>query len=698
MKKYFLLLLLPFFSLSVFCERVISPVAGKFANRQSLILSLREGEEAFYSYTNTNPLNSGFAYDGPVLIDMTGSVSLHLVIVRGEEKESYEINYTVNEGNPFAEGTFEKKFIDRVCLENVLLCTSKNVINVPKSLLFSIGDGEKPRLSGCSLSVSADNRLSRYIPCTVTDGNQNWRFIIYLSNGDAGSFSKTEVPFEISEWTDFTFTGHNLIWCIDDGIWSASKESVKIDRSKKHTVYWQDVAYKAGNPVQSFELPPKPSVLTEYFDKAACFTIEGDLRYRMSVLSSGASGDASSSSSGVYTTLTFDTFEGDYVKANALFTFYCDGVYQGTISSAYEIDRQPPLPPKFLPSEPGSYARRDVVLRIDSEEDSKIYLNILGPFNVNSTSYLDNNSEFDYIKPGEYFRYKFQPIELRAGVEKAVCYKAFAYAEDKAGNVSEVSSYQVIIDEYNYFLDASAPSFAADGSRLHPFNSFEQVVSVINQGKFVHFFVSGSVRLPKGMSKISSNCSFTGMSDARLLLDSSSFIMVENSSLEVQNCVIQKEIGESKTSDQRFIVVEKSAASFEDCELLGNFASSGTLLSAEASIVTFKNSGLTAQSSTYACAVSEINSKISLSESHVASVSDTAVNFSLKGGTFALNSCDCKVISHLGRILEAGGTNLRLLNNSFAADFDHEAKDIKPVWTDEKCLVLEDKNNKTEGF
>ena len=78
MKKYFLLLLLPFFSLSVFCERVISPVAGKFANRQSLILSLREGEEAFYSYTNTNPLNSGFAYDGPVLIDMTGSVRFML--------------------------------------------------------------------------------------------------------------------------------------------------------------------------------------------------------------------------------------------------------------------------------------------------------------------------------------------------------------------------------------------------------------------------------------------------------------------------------------------------------------------------------------------------------------------------------------------------------------------------------------------
>lgn len=697
MKKFCFLLLFSIFSFFAFSERVISPVQGRFANKQSLILDLSDGAEAFYSYTSTNPLNSGFAYDGPVLIDMNGAVSLYVVVVKGNEKELYQINYTVSESNPFANGTFEKKFIDRVSLENILLCTSENIINVPKSLQFSIGDGEKPKLSGSTLSVSADNKLSRYIPCTVTDGNQNWRFIIFLSPGEAGSFAQTSVPFELSDWEDFTFTGKNLIWCIDEGLWSASKESVKIDRTKPHVIYWQDVAYKAGNPIESFVLPAKPSVRTEDFDKAVSFMIDGDLRYRMSVFSSGAAGD-SHADKGVYTSLTFDTFDGDYVKATAVFSLYCDGVYQGKIPVPYEIDRQPPLPPKFIASEPGEYARRDVRLKIDSEDGSKVFLNILGPFNVNSASYLDNNSEFDYIKPGEYFVYKYQPIELRAGVEKAVCYKAFAYAEDKAGNVSEISSYKVIIDEYNYFLDADAPSFAADGSRLHPYNSFEQALNVINQGKFVHFFVSGSVNVPKGMSVVSSNCSFTGMSDARFVLQPSSYIMVKDASLEVQNCVIQKDIETAQDSDQRFLVVEKSAAIFEDCELLGNFASSGTVLSSDASIVTLKNSGLTVQSSTYACGISSVSSKISLIESHVSSISDTAVNFSLKGGTFALNSCDCKVISHLGRILEAGGTNLRLTGNKYTADFDRESKGIKPVWTDEKCLIIEDKNNSEIGF
>ena len=698
MRRFFLAAVLSsLFSLCAFSETVISPVEGRFANKQSLILDLPEGAEAFYSYTSTNPLNSGFAYDGPVLIDMGGAVSLHIVVVNGAQKDSYLINYSVDEENPFQDGTFEKKFIDRVSVDNVLPCTSENIINVPKTLLFSIGDGEKPLLAGGTLSVSADNKLSRYIPCTVTDGNLSWRFIIFLSPGEVGSLAKTSVPFELSDWSDFCFTGKNLIWCIDDGLWSASKEPVKIDRTQRHTVYWQDVDYKEGNPVESFELPPKPSVLTESLGKAVTFSVEGDLRYKMSVRSSGASGD-SHAETGAYSNLTFDTFDGDYVKASAVFDFYCDGVYQGNISVPYEIDRQPPLPPRFVASESGEYARNDVSLKVESEEGAKIFLNVLGPFEVGSASYLDGNAEFDSVEPGDYFVYKSQPIELRAGVEKTVCYRAFAYAEDRAGNVSEVSSYKVIIDEYNYFLDSSASASMADGTRSHPYNSFEQVLKVINQGKFVHFFVKGTVTLPKGMSLISSNCSFTGMDDACFILQPSSFIMVKGASLELQNCLVQKEIEKSKDSDQRLFVVEKSAVSFEDCEILGNFSSSGTVLSADASIVTFKNSGLTVQSSVYACAISGVNSKINIADTHVSSISDTAVNFSLKGGTFTLNSCDCKVISHLGRILEAGGSNLRLACNNYAADFDREARGIKPVWADENCLFLEDRDNISTGF
>ena len=696
-RRIFLVFFILTFSLSAFAERVISPVEGRFANKQFLVLSLSEGEEAFYSYTSTNPLTSGFAYDGPVLIDMSGDVSLRITVTKGSEKEEYKINYTVTDlGNPFANGTAEKSFIDRIETDGMLVYNGEGVINIPKTLAFYLGDGEKPLMSGGTLSVSADNKLSRYIPCNLTNGNSRWRFIIFLSADSSGTFAQSSVPFEISDWETFTFTGKNLIWCIDDGLWSASKESVVIDRSSDHVISWQDVAYKAGNPVETFLLPKKPVIAQDKFDKAVSFSLDGDLRYRLKILSSGAAGEAPSDQ-GLYSSVTFDSFYGDFVSATAVFEIYCDGLYQGNLSSYYEIDRQPPLPPKFVASEPGEYARRDVSLSVESEKDAKIYLSVLGPYTVNSNSYIDNNSEFDYIGPGEYFLYKSQPVELRAGVEKTVCYKAFAYSEDTAGNVSAVSSYKVIIDEFNYFLDASAPDFAADGSRLHPFNSFEQILKVINQGKFVHFFVSGSVNLPKGPSVISSNCSFTGMQDASFVLTPSSYVIVQDASLELQNCVIQKEIDNKLKSDQRLFVMEKAAASFEDCEIIADFDSSGTALSSDSSIISFKNSGLTVRGAAYACAVSGLNSKISMSASHVSSIADTAVNFSVKGGTFDLRSSVCKVISHLGRIVEASASNIRLSGNKFEGDFDQE-KRLPAVWRDEKSMLLEDKNNTVEGF
>lgn len=689
-----------------FSERVISPVPGSFANRQALVLDLSDGAEAFYSYTDTNPLDSGFAYDSPVLIDASGDVCLRIAVVKGggsggrAPDEEYRIEYSVSGGgNPFGEGTREKSFIDRVTGEGILPCAGGASIIVPASLRLSVGDGEKPVSSGGTLRVAAGNSLSRYIPCTVTNGSETWRFIVFLSAGEAAPSPEADVPFEITGWETFRFTGRNLIWAVDNGMWSASQEAVRIDRARTHVIYWQDVAYKEGNPIQSFVLPPKPEIRTGRIDKAVTFDIDGDPRYRLSVVSNGASGD-SHEDTGLRRNLTFDTFEGDYVSATAVFALYCDGVFQGELSEPYTIDRQPPLPPRFVASESGEYARHDVRLRVESEPGARIYLCLLGPFDVGGGSYLGGSSEFDYIKPeqGDYSLYDLRTLELRAGAERAVGYKAFAYAEDSGGNVSSVAAYKVIIDEYNYFLDGSAPDFAADGTRLHPYNSFEQVLSVINGGRFVHFFVSGSVALPEGVSVISSNCSFTGMADARFVIPPSGRILVRDASLEMRNCVIEKETAPGSRSDQLLLVAERAAVCFEDCEILGSFDSSGTAVSAEASLVSLRNSGLTVRGAVYACGISGVSSRVILSGSHFASISDTAVNFSMRGGSFELDSCGCRVISHLGRILESTGANLRLVSNTYTGEFDGGAKGAQAVWLDEKSLVLEDRNNITQGF
>ena len=69
MKKFVTVLAFLFAVCSAFAQRIISPVPGTWANKQCLVLNTTDGSECFYSYSGTDPLTSGFAYDGPVLID-----------------------------------------------------------------------------------------------------------------------------------------------------------------------------------------------------------------------------------------------------------------------------------------------------------------------------------------------------------------------------------------------------------------------------------------------------------------------------------------------------------------------------------------------------------------------------------------------------------------------------------------------------
>jgi len=54
--------------------KIINPVKGVWANKQSLVLELSEGESAYYSLNGSDPRESGFAYDGPVGLDVSGGV------------------------------------------------------------------------------------------------------------------------------------------------------------------------------------------------------------------------------------------------------------------------------------------------------------------------------------------------------------------------------------------------------------------------------------------------------------------------------------------------------------------------------------------------------------------------------------------------------------------------------------------------
>ena len=62
-------------------SKIISPVPGNWQNPQPLIILKQPETEVYYSLSGDNPLNSGFAYDGPVRLDMTGSLMLSVITV-----------------------------------------------------------------------------------------------------------------------------------------------------------------------------------------------------------------------------------------------------------------------------------------------------------------------------------------------------------------------------------------------------------------------------------------------------------------------------------------------------------------------------------------------------------------------------------------------------------------------------------------
>jgi hypothetical protein len=686
-------------------ERIVSPAPGTWANKQPLVLDTSDGAECFYSYSGSDPLTSGFAYDSPVLIDASGSVTVRIVSMDGDKRTEDEVTYTVADPVKNPEGE-ESSFISLITAQAVCDCTPAVPFVIPSTLSYRMENGSGSFASGAKLTVDPANKLSRCIPCVVTNGADSWRFVIRLSGGDVGVLSKQDVPFELKDWNLFTWTGKKLIWSIDGGFWSANKDPVELDRSIPHTVSWQNVDYESGNPVMTFVIPPIPELTVQSEgagDKPVIFSLNGDARYRMEIVSSGAGGDVPGSS-GMFTQALFDTYAGDEASGTAIFAVYCDGVYQGKLSGSYSIDRKAPASPEIIPSSSGFYARKTVDVRIAAESDTAVYYAVSDPFAISdsdATAIGPDSEKLNGVTAGNFRPAHKDPFRLESGKNTAVFYKVCAYAVDKAGNTSPVAEYKVLIDEYNYWLTGTdiPRDDVSDGSMQHPFTTFEQALAVINNGRFARFHVSGIIAVPSGENGITSNCAFNGNDGTRFVIPSNGTIAVRNASMEATNCTFEKQKAVSgEMQSGSFFVLENAVASFDNTEIVGIFSMNGTVCTAQKSVVYLSESGLTAQADTYACGISAVDSKVTAKKSRVVTIAPTAVDFSIHGGLFEIRNNECKVIARLGRIAELVKTNARMSGNTYTGVLEKKSTDVMPVWNDEQTLTIENTGNSATGF
>ena len=694
MKKLIILLISVFFSASVFGElKVISPIEGTFANRQMLVLETDGTGECYYSLNGTDPETFGFAYDGPVLIDLDGPVEIRIAKT-GKQKEETTVKYTVLPDSALASSysSFISSFYD----SGILNYTSGSILSIPAELKYSFGLPPDSFLTGRDLSISQSSVLTRFIPCTLLDetSGKKWRFIIKTFPQTAGVFSRRDVPFVITDWDTITFTNDNYIYKIDSEYWELPKKSIKLDRSVSHMIRWQNLEYMEGNPVDFFVLPPKPQIKeTTGDDGSLVFALEGDASYSMSVLSTGGTSGSSSQYQELFTQLGADTFYGDSVSGNLEIGFYTNSVYQGKINVPFAINKRPPSTPIISSSSATFYSREPVALTIKGEEMSDLYYAVSEPYTISSASetYSQDSAIFDSIRADDFKKADTSSLSMVLAPEGngAVYFKVAAYSKNDK-NIGTVSTYSVIIDQYNYYYNSFADASIADGTALRPYANFDQCIEAINKGRYACLRVKGTLVVPTGIHYILSNCLLVNENDASLEFEQGASLIVKNSNFSIENFTISaSQDGKSVYKIDGIVPyfkLEDSVLDIKNCQIAALFETNGLFAEAIRSSVNVYGTIASVSASVYASFISGVRTNINIQNSSINATASTSVVISLNQGDVVMNNNSFKISGDKGRIAEFFAATGTLTSNNYKSSL-RNASNSTAVYTDKDCSI-----------
>lgn len=686
-------LYVPFF----FHAQVISPESGTWANRQLLIVDVPAEGNVFYSLNGTDPERSGFAYDGPVLIDLDGEVSVNISIIdKNGNRVSRKVSYIVKEIDAPKENQAEE-FINSVVSQGMVEYLAGDSFTIPSSLEYCLG--EKPEIfsAGTDLSLSSEMVISRYLPCVVSDGNGMWRFMLKISPVKSGVFSRKDVPFEIIDWDTFVFADKSFIYKIDNQWWSQPRERVVLDRSVNHMISWQSVDYSKQNIVKFYNLPPKPEIVKKVEDNGQIqISAVSDSDYKFGLLQTPGE------TCELYDSLNIDTFKGDNFDGKVTVGVFYDSVCQGKMEIPFNIHKKNPRAPMILPSVQDDFARQAVRVAIASTEKNSVYYAVSGPvildenYTVSADEVLFDLNSISFKKDANV------AVILEPMNEGAAAYKVAAYCVDGHGNRSKTSEYAVIIDQRNYFLDGTIvdpeKKKKANGTIKYPYTEFSEVVSLINQSRFVHIRVNGDVKVPAGVSRITSNCKIDGTGDSRLILAPTTSFLIKNASVSISNCIVSLAESRNTTETAFLFNLERGVLYLDGVELSAVFGKSGSIINSDNSVLNIVNTGLTSSAESYSSVISAVQSKIQIKKSRLTVVAGTAVDISSQGGLFELTDSTCIVTGVMGRIAELFDTHSTITGNNFVGDLKKPMGNNKPVYTDEKNYSVDYSGNNITGF
>lgn len=690
--KFFVFL----FSFNVFSQiNVISPVQGTWSNKQMLIIDSSDDGEYFYSIDGSDPQVFGFAYDGPVLLDTTGDITLRIIESSNPNSEKV-IKFKVELDNGFSKSY--SKFISSFYDFGIYNYTSGTDFIIPENLKYSFGLPPDSFIDGRVIKINENSVLSRNLPCTIwdTDNNKKWRFIVRTYPQSVGIFSRRDVPFYVTDWENITFTDDNLLYKIDNGYW-APKKSEKLDRSVSHMISWQSIAYESGNPIEYFVLPAKPIIKnTENEDGSITYSVEGDSSYNLSVLSY-----EDEDYQQLFDKIVIDTFYGDEVNDTIDIGVFSNSVYQGKITSEYSINKRPPAIPTIYTSSENFYSRLPVNVEIEGEKGAKLVVSISEPMLIDNVSsvYSFDSEIFSDVKIAETIEFDTSSTSftLQPSTKGAVYYKVIAHSQKE--NINGIKNeYGVIIDQYNYYFDANSTSLIADGTANNPYTDVAQCFEAINKSRYAQLRVRGIMQMPEGETILNSNCVILNNGDASLVFPKDSSLVIKSSSLFISDFVIQTE-DDTKSKNTKIvplIKLENSVLDLENTHLSVNFGKNGTVIDGYSSTINLKNNIVSVNATSYGSFVSGVKSRLSLNNSSVNINSSIAVVISLNEGSIDIKNNTFGIYGKKGRIAEIFNSEGTIKNNYLKADLTIPSN-IYPIYIDKQSSVLE-VNNEAYGF
>lgn len=690
-------------------EVIVSPQSGIWANCQSLVLDLPEGYNAFYSYLSSDPLVSGFAYDGPVIIEADGDISLALVITSPDGKAfKTKVDYTVDR---FSCENISADFFTRPCIS--LIAGEK--ISLSPSIKYAFGKDEIPYITGQDIAFAGDSPYTRYLPLTIAESNHLYRFIVQMEENTTGfDFEKTiSVPFTMTfeNWNKVSFEipEEYEVYLQQEG-WFSGNKTVTIDRTKTQLISWREITDE-DLTCYNLSLPAKPELLKRQKMLGGNNSVEIVLNDDRFVMRS-----AKTSSKSYFTTCELDTLYGDDYSELLSFDVFYQGVYQGTLETPLSIDKKPPKKPCFAGGTGSFYERESLHLMISGEGD--IFYSICNPktFTEEFTDLaLDNDLLFseENMSDLQYEVYKGKPLFLAGDRSFAQFYRVYAYAKDSAGNFSDIECFMAIIDRYNYYIDSNyrpKPGQIVDGSPARPFTQLTDIKPLLEKKDFLRLHITGDF-VDISSFKIMHDCEIYG-NGARLIFTPNALCTISNANVKIDNVLIEQNNMTIPTDSnsgngglqKNMIHIVDSTVTLQNTELVSILGENGAVVKGKNSIINFDNSGITSQAKNYCSLITTEDCMLTLSRSRFVTIAPSAVAFSVLGGKFDINQSLCTVVAKLGRVAELTQTKYSITENYFVhQNSENETENtvtslLNPVWIDEKSTELQYSENTGRGF